>query len=314
MPLNIPHNLPAVEILKRENIFVMDNRRASTQDIRPLRVALLNLMPVKVVTETDFVRILSDSPLQVEVDFIKMKTHQCKNTSAEHLSAFYKNFEEIQNDYYDGMIITGAPVELMAFEDVGYWKEIQMIFNWATKHVTSTLYICWAAQAALYHFYQIPKYCLEKKLFGVFKHTINDHSVPLLRGFDDEFYIPHSRHTEVRKEDIRKIPELNLISESDEAGVYAVMARGGREIFITGHSEYAPETLHREYFRDKKKGLPIEIPVNYYIDDDPKKGYVVHWRAHANLMFKNWLNYYVYQATPFYPLAIEHLDEIRLYE
>jgi homoserine O-succinyltransferase len=314
MPLNIPHNLPAVEILKRENIFVMDNLRASTQDIRPLRVALLNLMPVKVVTETDFVRILSNSPLQVEVDFIKMKTHQSKNTSSEHLSTFYKHFEEIRDDNYDGMIITGAPVELLEFEDVGYWKELQTIFDWAAKHVTSTLYICWAAQAALHHFYQIPKYLLDKKMFGVFKHKINDYGIPLLRGFDDEFFIPHSRHTEIRKEDIRKVPALNLISESDEAGVYIVMARGGREIFITGHSEYAPETLHREYNRDKKKGLAIEIPVNYYIDNDPKKGYAVHWRAHAHLMFKNWLNYYIYQATPFDPKEIEQLSELRLYE
>ena len=311
MPLNIPHNLPAVEILKQESIFVMDDLRASTQDIRPLRVALLNLMPVKITTETDFVRLLSNSPLQVEVDFIKMKTHQSKNTSEEHLDAFYRNFEDIRQQNYDGMIITGAPVELMEFEDVNYWNEITEIFNWAKQHVTSTLYICWAAQAGLYHFYGIPKYPLENKMFGVFKHHVNDRSVSLLRGFDDEFYIPHSRHTEIRKEDILRVPDLNLLAESDDSGVHIVMARGGREIFITGHSEYSPDTLHNEYIRDLNKGLPINIPLNYYKDNDPQKGISVKWRAHAHLMFKNWLNYYVYQATPFDPKEIEILGDLR---
>ena len=311
MPLNIPHNLPAVEILKQENIFVMDDLRASTQDIRPLRVALLNLMPVKITTETDFVRLLSNSPLQVEVDFIKMKTHQSKNTSDEHLAAFYRNFEDISQQNYDGMIITGAPVEQMDFEDVNYWTELTEIFDWAKQHVTSTLYICWAAQAGLYHFYGIPKYPLEKKMFGVFKHQVNDRSVSLLRGFDDEFYIPHSRHTEIRKEDILRVPELNLLAESDESGVHIVMARGGREIFITGHSEYSPDTLHNEYIRDLNKGLPINIPLNYYKDNDPQKDISVKWRAHAHLMFKNWLNYYVYQATPFNPKEIETLGDLR---
>ena len=311
MPLNIPHNLPAVEILKKESIFVMDDLRASTQDIRPLRVALLNLMPVKITTETDFVRLLSNSPLQVEVDFIKMKTHQSKNTSDEHLSTFYRNFEDICQQNYDGMIITGAPVEQMEFEDVNYWNELTEIFEWAKQHVTSTLYICWAAQAGLYHFYDIPKYPLKKKMFGVFKHHVNDRSVSLLRGFDDEFYIPHSRHTEIRKEDILRVPELNLLAESDESGVHIVMARGGREIFITGHSEYSPDTLHNEYVRDLDKGLPINIPINYYKDNDPKKGISVKWRAHAHLMFKNWLNYYVYQATPFNPQEIETLGDLR---
>jgi homoserine O-succinyltransferase len=310
MPLIIPHNLPAVEILKQENIFVMDNLRASTQDIRPLKVALLNLMPVKITTETDFVRLLSNSPLQVEVDFIKMKSHESKNTSPEHLSAFYKNFGEIKDENYDGMIITGAPVELLPYEEVTYWTELQEIFDWAHRHVTSTLYICWGAQAGLYHFYGIPKYLLKKKMFGVFKHRINDSSVPLFRGFDDEFYIPHSRHTEIRLEDILKVPELKLLSDSDESGVYIVMARGGREIFITGHSEYAPDTLNNEYLRDKAKGLSIELPVNYYRNDEPDKGYVVHWRAHAHLMFKNWLNYYVYQPTPFDRSEIESLTDI----
>jgi len=313
MPLNIPHNLPAVELLKRENIFVMDDKCASEQDIRPLKVAFLNLMPVKITTETDFVRILANSPLQVEVDFIKMKSHKSKNTSSEHLSTFYKNFEDIKSNNYDGMIVTGAPVELFEFEEVTYWKEIQEIFDWATKHVTSSLYICWAAQAGLYHFYGIPKYPLDKKMFGVFKHTIKENNIPpLIRGFDDEFYVPHSRHTEVRKEDILKVPALNLIAESNESGVHIAMARGGREIFITGHSEYAPDTLHNEYMRDLEKGLSIEPPINYYRDNDPQKGYAVRWRAHANLLFKNWLNYYVYQATPFNPNEIELLGDLEL--
>ncbi|MDR2057837.1 MAG: homoserine O-succinyltransferase [Dysgonamonadaceae bacterium] len=297
MPLIIPYNLPAVEILKKENIFLVDNRRASVQGIRPLKIALLNLMPVKITTETDFVRLLSNSPLQVEIDFVKMKSHQCKNTPSEHLSAFYKNFEEIKSENYDGMIITGAPVELLEYEAVNYWAELQELFNWAHKHAASTLYICWGAQAGLYHFYDIPKYPLEKKMFGVFKHRVKDLNVPLFRGFDDEFYIPHSRHTEIRKSDILKVPDLELLSESDESGVYIVMARDGRDIFITGHSEYAPDTLHNEYLRDVAKGLPINVPANYYIDNDPSKAYVVRWRAHAHLMFKNWLNYYVYQPT-----------------
>jgi len=312
MPVNIPHNLPAVEILKKENIFVMDNLRAATQDIRPLKVALLNLMPVKIVTETDFVRLLSNSPLQVEVDLVKMKTHESKHTPEEHLATFYKNFDDIRKENYDGMIITGAPVEMLDFEDVNYWKELTEIFDWAAKHVTSTMYICWAAQAGLYHFHGINKYPLNKKKFGVFKHTLNNPSILLFRGFDDEFYVPHSRHTDIRREDILKVPALDLLSESPEAGVYLVMSRGGREIFITGHSEYAPETLNNEYLRDLAKGLPIEIPVNYYRNNNPENGICVQWRAHAHLMFKNWLNYYVYQATPFNSKEIEQLGEINV--
>ena len=312
MPLNIPHNLPAIEILKQENIFVMDDLRASTQDIRPLKVALLNLMPVKITTETDFVRLLSNSPLQVEVDFIKMKSHLSKNTPQEHLVTFYKNFEDIRKDNYDGMIITGAPVELLPFEEVNYWQDLQEIFDWAARHVTSTIYICWGAQAALYHFHGIPKYPLDKKQFGIFKHRLLDAGVPLFRGFDDEFYVPHSRHTEIRKADILQVPALELLTESDEAGAHIILARGGREIFITGHSEYAPETLHNEYLRDLNKGLPIEMPKNYYHRDDPQQGIAVRWRSHAHLLFKNWLNYYVYQATPFNPVEIENLGELVL--
>jgi homoserine O-succinyltransferase len=310
MPVNIPHNLPAVEILKKENIFVMDDLRASTQDIRPLRMALLNLMPVKIITETDFVRLLSNSPLQVEVDLVKMQTRESKHTPPEHLTTFYRNFEDIRKEYYDGMIITGAPVETFDFEDVTYWKELTGIMDWAARHVTSTLYICWGAQAGLYHFHGIKKYPLDKKKFGVFKHTLNHPCIPLFRGFDGEFYVPHSRHTEIRREDILANPALTLLAESEEAGVSHVMSRGGREIFVTGHAEYAPETLHNEYMRDLAKGLPIEIPVNYYRDNDPQKNIRVRWRAHAHLIFKNWLNYYVYQATPFNPKEIEQLKNI----
>ena len=310
MPLNIPVNLPAVEVLKKENIFVMYDLRASTQDIRPLKIALVNLMPLKIATETDFVRLLSNSPLQVEIDLLKMQSHDSKSTSQEHLAAFYKNFNDIRQSNYDGMIITGAPIELLDFKDVNYWDELVEIMDWAARHVTSTLYICWAAQAGLYHFHGIPKYPLDKKKFGVFKHTVNNPNIPLFRGFDDEFYVPHSRHTEVRREDISKNPTLSILSESADAGVYAVMSRGGRDIFITGHSEYAPDTLQREYLRDLEKKLPIIIPANYYTDNDPQKEINVRWRAHAHLMFKNWLNYYVYQPTPYNPEEIELLGDI----
>jgi homoserine O-succinyltransferase len=311
MPLNIPHNLPAIEILKKENIFVMDDLRASSQDIRPLKVALLNLMPVKITTETDFVRLLANSPLQVEVDFIKMKDHQSKHTPQEHLATFYKNFEDIRKQNYDGMIITGAPVELLPFEEVSYWQDLQTIFDWTAQHVTSTIYICWAAQAGLHHFYGIPKYPLEKKMFGIFRHRIADTGIPLFRGFDDTFYAPHSRHTEIRKADLLNVPAIKILAESEESGIHIVMARGGREIFITGHEEYAPDTLHNEYLRDLDKGLPIEMPKHYYNNDDPQQGIAVRWRAHAHLLFKNWLNYYVYQSTPFDPKGIERLNELK---
>ena len=277
----------------------MDASRASKQDIRPLKIALLNLMPVKVTTETDLVRLLSNSPLQVEIDFIKLSTHTSKNTPKEHMQAFYKDFNLVMNHKYDGLIITGAPVEQMPFEDVIYWKELTDIFSWAKTNVTSSLFICWGAQAALYHYYGIPKYPLEKKMFGVFEHTRTDSTNPILRGFDDVFYVPQSRHTEIRREDILKVPSLTILSESKEAGVYMVISRNGRELFLTGHSEYSPDTLDTEYKRDLAKNLPIEIPKNYYRDDNPDNPPVVRWRSQANMLFVNWLNYFVYQETPY---------------
>ncbi len=299
MPLNLPDKLPAIELLKQENIFVIDTSRATQQDIRPLKIVVLNLMPLKITTETDLIRLLSNTPLQLEISFMKVKSHTSKNTPVEHMKTFYRDFETMRDEKFDGMIITGAPVEHMDFEEVAYWDEISEIFRWARTHVTSTLYICWAAQAGLYCHYGIPKYKLEKKMFGIFKHRVSNPLLPIFRGFDDEFYVPHSRHTEVRREDILKVAGLDLISESDDSGVYMVVARGGREIFVTGHSEYSPLTLDTEYKRDVSKGLPIEMPVNYYRDNDPEKGPLVQWRAHANLFFQNWLNYYVYQETPF---------------
>lgn len=301
MPLNLPDKLPAIDILKEENIFVIDNSRASTQDIRPLKIVILNLMPIKITTETDLIRLLSNSPLQIEVSFMKLKSHTSKNTPIEHMKAFYRDFECMRNEKFDGMIITGAPVEHLEFEDVNYWDEIQDIFNWTRTHVTSTLYICWAAQAGLYHHYGIPKYPLDKKMFGIFEHHICEgmSKLPIFRGFDDVFFVPHSRHTEVRRADIEKHPELTIVSESDDSGVHIVMARGGREFYVTGHSEYSPYTLDTEYRRDLGKGLPIDMPKNYYRDNDLEKGPLVRWRSTANLLFSNWLNYYVYQETPY---------------
>lgn len=299
MPLNIPDKLPAIEILQKENIFVMDTSRASHQDIRPLKIAVLNLMPIKITTEIDLVRLLSNSPLQIELDFISLSSHVSKNTPKEHMLAFYKDFNLIINNKYDGLIITGAPVEQMPFEEVAYWKELTEILNWAKSNVTSSIFICWGAQAALYHYYGIPKYPLDKKMFGVFKHTKTDSTNPILRGFDDVFYVPHSRHTEIRKEDILKVPELTILSESEESGVYMVASRNGREFFLTGHSEYSPETLDIEFKRDLARNLPIEMPKNYYLDDNPENPPVVRWRSQANMLFVNWLNYYVYQKTPY---------------
>ena len=299
MPLRLPDKLPAIELLKRENIFVMDNTRATTQDIRPLKIVILNLMPLKITTETDLIRLLSNTPLQMEVSFMKLKSHTPKNTPIEHMMMFYRDFEKMRDEKFDGMIITGAPVEQLDFEDVNYWDEITGIFAWARNHVTSTIYICWAAQAGLYYHYGIPKYPLSKKMFGVFRqHTLCPH-LPIFRGFDDVFYMPHSRHTEVRKEDILANPELTLIAESPENGVSMVMARGGREFFITGHMEYAFNTLDNEYKRDKGIRDDVDMPVNYYRDNNPANEPLVTWRAHANLLYHNWINYYMYQETPY---------------
>lgn len=297
--MNIPDQLPAVEILQDENIFVMRETTARHQDIRPLRIVILNLMPVKTTTETHILRLLSNSPLQVEVTLLHTTEHISKHTSIEHLKTFYKTFDQIRDKKFDGMIITGAPIEHLDFEEVDYWEELKEIMDWVLHHVTSTMFICWGAQAGLYHYYKVPKYPLPRKMFGVFTHTVNNPKVPLVRGFDEEYLAPHSRHTEVRREDIEKIPDLEIISESPEAGVYMVKNRGGRMIFITGHSEYDPETLKDEYERDVNKGLKIDIPVNYFTDDDPSKPPRVRWKSHANLLYYNWLNYYVYQATPF---------------
>ncbi|UIR57721.1 homoserine O-succinyltransferase [Sphingobacterium sp. SRCM116780] len=311
MPVRIPDNLPAIELLKKENIFVMSDLRANGQDIRPMQVLILNLMPIKISTETDFIRLLSNNPLQVEVEFLRLDTHSSKNTPQEHLELFYKSFSEIQHNNYDGMIITGAPVEMMEFEEVNYWEEITTIFDWAKKHVTSTLYICWASQAALYHFHGVQKTPLKEKLFGVFKHTVIDKTNPLFRGFDDEFFIPHSRHTTILKSEIDRKEEISLLSESPEAGAAILSTRGGREVYLTGHSEYAPLTLHSEYIRDIEKGLQLDVPDNYYQDNDPSKSPLVRWTGHANLLFNNWLNYYVYQETPFDLRDVESLDEIK---
>jgi len=299
MPLNIPDKLPAVEILESENIFVMRETRAIHQDIRPMQIAILNLMPIKQTTEVQMLRLLSNTPLQVEVVLLHPKSHIPKHTPMEYLEEFYKTFDDVKNRKFDGMIITGAPIELLDFEQVDYWQELTEIMDWAKSHVTSTMFICWGAQAGLYYYYKVPKYPLPKKMFGIFKHIVNDPYIPLVRGFDDEFVAPHSRYTEVRKEDILKVPELILVSESEEAGIYIVMSKDGRQIFVTGHSEYDVTTLRDEYFRDLKKGIPIDMPKNYFPNNDPTKLPKVTWKSHANLLFYNWLNYYVYQITPY---------------
>ena len=299
MPLTLPDRLPAINLLKEENIFVMDTSRAAAQDIRPLRIVVLNLMPIKITTETDLVRVLSNTPLQLDLTFMKIKSHTSKNTPIEHMRAFYKDFEVLRHQKFDGMIITGAPVEHLDFEEVTYWAEMTDIFDWARTHVTSTLYICWAAQAGLYYHYGVPKYPLPAKMFGIFPQKPLMPQLPIFRGFDDLFQMPHSRHTEIRREDIEAVEGLTIIAESEESGVSIVMAREGREFFITGHAEYSPLTLDTEYRRDLAKGLPIDMPRHYYRNDDPDQGPLVSWRAHANLLFTNWLNYYVYQETPF---------------
>lgn len=299
MPLRIPDKLPAIELLKRENIFVMDDSRAHSQDIRPLRIAILNLMPLKITTETDLIRLLSNTPLQLDITFMKLRSHTSKNTPVEHMMMFYKSFDDLRPMKFDGMIITGAPVESLPFEEVTYWQEMKQIMEWAKTHVTSTLYICWAAQAGLYYHYGIEKQTLPRKLFGIFRQQTLHRPLPIFRGFDDEFFMPHSRHATIRRQDIMADNRLTLIAEGEESGVSIVMARDGREFFITGHLEYAPDTLDKEYRRDAGVRDDVDVPRNYYRDDDPSRGPLVRWRAHANLLFANWINYYVYQATPY---------------
>jgi homoserine O-succinyltransferase len=299
MPIKIPENLPAKQTLTNENIFVMDEQRAMHQDVRPLKIAILNLMPTKIATETQLLRLIGNTPIQVEIELLHPKTHTSKNTSEEHLTKFYKTFDEVKHLEFDGLIITGAPVEHLEFEEVNYWEELTQIMKWSLTNVYSTLHICWGAQAGLYYHYGIKKYMLKEKLFGVFEHRIYKPNTMLLRGFDDSFYVPHSRHTEIRMEDVLKVSELDILSDSEEAGIYAIKTDGGRQIFVTGHSEYDQLTLKQEYDRDVSRGLDIKVPKNYFPDDDPSKPPIVKWRGHANLLFSNWLNYYVYQETPY---------------
>ena len=299
MPIKIPNLLPATQVLLNENIFVMTETRAMTQDIRPLKILMLNLMPQKITTETQIARVIGNTPLQVELELLQTATHKSKHTSAEHMLAFYKTFDEVKNNKYDGMIITGAPVEHLEFEEVEYWEELCEIMEWSKTHVTSTFHICWGAQAGLYYHYGIKKYQLEKKLFGVFEHKLDYKRSILFRGFDDTFVVPHSRHTTCKREDIEAVKALKILSSSDEAGVFVVSTDKGRQIFVTGHSEYDADTLKNEYLRDKNAGLPIDVPKNYFPDDDDTKEPVVRWRSCANLLYSNWLNYFVYQSTPY---------------
>ena len=308
MPIKIPNALPAVKVLEQENIFVMTEKRAMTQDIRPLKILLLNLMPKKIDTETQLSRLLGNTPLQIELELIHTGTHVSQNTAEEHMLAFYKTFDEVRQNKYDGLIITGAPVELMEFEEVDYWDELCSIMEWSKTNVHSTFHICWGAQAGLYYHFGIRKYELPAKMFGVFEHRVDAKNSILMRGFDDKFMIPHSRHTTVLREDIEKVPGLRILASSDEAGVYAISTKGGRQVFIMGHSEYDAETLQNEYRRDVAAGKPIEVPKHYYPDDDPTKEPVVSWRAHANLLYSNWLNYFVYQSTPYDVTAIDPVD------
>lgn len=299
MPIKISDKLPATQTLLDENIFVMTETRAITQDIRPLKILMLNLMPQKIETETQIARLIGNTPLQVELELLQTATHKSKHTSAEHMLAFYKTFDEVKDNKYDGMIITGAPVEKMEFEEVEYWDELCQIMEWSKTHVTSTFHICWSAQAALYYHFGIKKYPLEKKLFGVFEHTLDRKHAILFRGFDDTFLVPHSRHTTCKREDIEAIPELKIIASSQEAGVFVCATEKGKQIFVTGHTEYDADTLKKEYFRDKNLGLPIDIPKNYFPNDDDTMEPVVTWRSCANLLYSNWLNYFVYQSTPY---------------
>ena len=299
MPILVQNDLPAKQILEAENIFVMDERRASTQEIRPLRILILNLMPLKEVTELDLLRVLSNFPIQVQITFLKVESHESKHATASHLNKFYTVFSDIQNEFYDGMIITGAPVEQMEFEQVGYWEELCRIMEWTRTHVHSTFHICWGAQAGLYYHYGIPKYKLDRKVSGVFRHHVLNSKARLFRGFDDYFYVPHSRHTEVRIEDIEKIPELRIMAVSEEAGVYVVGSNDDSQFFVMGHSEYDADTLAKEYFRDLGKGMDPDVPAHYFPDDDPSREPMVTWAAHSQWIYSNWINYYVYQTTPY---------------
>ena len=299
MPIKISNELPAYKTLTDENIFVMTETRAVTQDIRPLRIAIVNLMPTKIDTETQLLRLLGNTSLQVETELIMMASHVSRNTSSEHLTAFYKTIDDVRDQNFDGMIITGAPVEQMPFEEVEYWGELCDIMEWSKTHVHSTFHICWGAQAGLYYHYGIPKYPLGKKLFGVFEHRAERKNYILLRGFDDVFMVPHSRHTTIHREDVEKCGALKILASSEEAGIYALITENGRQVFIMGHSEYDPRTLEKEYLRDKNAGLPIKVPKNYYPNDDDTREPIVSWRSHANLLYANWLNYMVYQTTPY---------------
>jgi len=299
MPLIIPNHLPAADSLKQENIFTIERARAVSQDIRPLKILIVNLMPTKIATETQLARVLANSPLQVELTLLRMDTHESRNTSQEHLDTFYKTLSEIKNERFDGMILTGAPVETIPFEEVDYWGELSDILDYSKKNVYSNMHICWGAQAGLYYHYGINKYMTDKKVFGVFEHKVLRPHNPLMRGFDEIFYAPHSRNTYVRKEDVLEHPEIRILAESDEAGLHIMATDNGRQIFILGHQEYDKETLSNEYIRDVKKGIPIDVPKSYYVDDDPNKEILFRWRSHASLLFSNWLNYYVYQETPF---------------
>ena len=305
MPLIIPDKLPASEALKNENIFVMNRARAQNQDIRPLKITILNLMPTKIATETQLARVLANSPLQVEMNLLTMDSHESTHISQEHMSSFYRTLDEVKKEYFDGLIITGSPVEHLEYEDVDYWEELCDIFEFARTHVYSSMFICWGAQAALHYYYGIEKHKLNKKVFGVFEHKVERHMNPLMRGFDEVFYAPHSRHTEIRREDIEKHEELRILASSDEAGPHIISTENGRQIFVLGHQEYDRDTLAAEYFRDVEKGLDINVPYNYFRDDDPEKEVLFRWRSHANLLFSNWLNYYLYQATPY------NLDDLR---
>ena len=309
MPINIPGDLPAASILERENIFVMTRRRAMTQDIRPLRILILNLMPTKIVTETQLARLLGNTALQVEIELLTMSGRTPKNTPIEHMLAFYKTFDGVKEQFFDGMIITGAPVEHLAFEEVYYWRELCDIMEWSKSHVHSTFHICWGAQAGLYYHYGIPEIHLHKKLFGVFRHRVTHKGSILFRGSDDFFMVPHSRHTTIMRSDVKKIPALKILAESEDAGVYAISTNEGRQLFITGHSEYDPETLALEYWRDRKAGLPIQVPCNYFPNDDDSKAPICTWRSSANLLYSNWLNYFVYQQTPYDARKITDMDK-----